>query len=189
MKIRLLIPIIFAFIFSSCSDFSGNEDAVEASLKPGPVTKNNNNDDDDTPTRTYYDLDGITFGNNTFVAVGERGTVRTSSDNGATWDNGTSGKTTQFYEIAYGNSTFVSVGQSGDIIYSSDNGLSWDNGTWAESQNLTGVAYGNSTFVALGTRFINSTDNGANWTTRHTANLYDVAFGNSIFIGLSLIHI
>ena len=94
------------------------------------------------------------------------------------------------------------MGQSGDIIYSSDNGLSWDNGTWAESQNLTGVAYGNSTFVALGTRFINSTDNGANWTTRHTANLYDVAFGNSKFVGcgsdgtiywstdnLSLIHI
>ena len=61
--------------------------------------------------------------------------------------------------------------------------MSWDNGTWAESQNLTGVAYGNSTFVALGTRFINSTDNGANWTTRHTANLYDVAFGNSKFVG------
>ena len=47
MKIRLLILIIFAFIFSSCSDFSGNEDAVEASLKPAPVTRTNNNDDDD----------------------------------------------------------------------------------------------------------------------------------------------
>ena len=61
MKNRLLILIIFAFIFSSCSDFSGNEDAVEASLKPAPVTRNNNNndDDDDTPpTRTYYDLKG-----------------------------------------------------------------------------------------------------------------------------------
>ena len=77
MKIRILIPIIFAFIFSSCSDFSGNEDAVEASLKPGPVTNNNN---DDTPTRTYYDLNGVTYGNNTFVAVGQSGTVRTSSD-------------------------------------------------------------------------------------------------------------
>ena len=39
MKNRLLFPIIFAFIFSACSDFSGNEDAVEASLKPGPVAK------------------------------------------------------------------------------------------------------------------------------------------------------
>ena len=39
MKYSLFFPIIFAFIFSSCSDFSGNEDAVEASLKPAPVTK------------------------------------------------------------------------------------------------------------------------------------------------------
>ena len=52
MKNRLNILIIFAFIFSSCSDFSGNEDAVEASLKPGPVTKTT------TPpsTTTKYDL-------------------------------------------------------------------------------------------------------------------------------------
>ena len=69
MKNRLLFPIIFAFIFSSCSDFSGNEDAVEASLKPGPVTRTTT---PPTTTRTYYDLNGITFGNNTFVAVGER---------------------------------------------------------------------------------------------------------------------
>ena len=108
MKYILLFPIIFAFIFYSCSDFSGNEDAVEASLKPGPVTNNNNNNND--PTRTYYDLDAITFGNNTFVAVGETGVVRTSSDDGATWDNGTSGTTRQLYEIAYGDSTFVTVG-------------------------------------------------------------------------------
>ena len=69
MKNRLLISIIFAFIFSSCSDFSGNEDAVEASLKPAAVTKKKKEKESD-PTRTFYDLDTITFGNNTFVAVG-----------------------------------------------------------------------------------------------------------------------
>ena len=36
MKNRLFFPIIFAFIFSACSDFRGNEDDVEASLKPPP---------------------------------------------------------------------------------------------------------------------------------------------------------
>ena len=90
MKIRLIILIIFSSIFSTCSDFSGNEDAVEASLKPTPVTTATNDDDD---TRILYDLNGVTYGNNTFVAVGQSGTVRTSSDNGATWDNGTSGTT------------------------------------------------------------------------------------------------
>jgi len=39
MKNKLLFQIIFVFIFSACSDFSGNEDEVEASLKPGPVAK------------------------------------------------------------------------------------------------------------------------------------------------------
>ena len=90
MKNKLLFPIILSFIFSSCSDFSGNEDAVEASLKPAPVTTQQEEEEEDTPTRKYYDLNGITFGNNTFVAVGDKGTVRTSSDNGPSWDNGTS---------------------------------------------------------------------------------------------------
>ena len=47
MKNRLLFPIIFAFIFSACSDFTGNEDAVEASLKPGPVAKEETEEEDD----------------------------------------------------------------------------------------------------------------------------------------------
>ena len=86
MKNILLFPIIFAFIFafifSACSDFSGNEDAVEASLKPGPVTQQQQEEEEEeSDTRTYYDLGGVAYGNNTFVAVGAKGTVRTSSDN------------------------------------------------------------------------------------------------------------
>ena len=132
MKYSLLFPIIFAFFFSSCSDFSGNEDAVEASLKPAPATRTST---PPTTTRTYYDLDGITYGNDTFVAVGESGVVRTSSDNGATWDNGTSGTTRQLYEIAYGDSTFVTVGQSATNLYSRDNGATWTSRTTTETSN------------------------------------------------------
>ena len=138
MKNRLLFPIMFAFIFSACSNFSGNEDEVEASLKPGPVAKQKKEAEEESePTRTYYDLDGITFGNNTFVAVGESGIVRTSSDNGSSWDNGTSGTTTWLSEVVYGNSTFVAVGQSGAHRYSSDNGTSWSTGTWTDDDHVT----------------------------------------------------
>ena len=71
MKNKLLFPIILSFIFSSCSDFSGNEDAVEASLKPGPKEKKvKNEEEEDADTRAWYHLYGITFGDNTFVAVG-----------------------------------------------------------------------------------------------------------------------
>jgi len=191
MKNRLLFPIIFAFIFSACSNFSGNEDEVEASLKPSTVTAQK--EEETATTRTYYDLYGITFGNNTFVAVGKKGTVRYSSDNGSSWDNGTSGTTKYLYEIAYGDSTFVTVGQSGTIRTSSDNGTTWSTGTTLETSTYEGVAYGNilladntthKAFVALGSSNVwKSIDSGSNWNQITTANLNDVAFGNSIFIG------
>ena len=185
MKNKLLFPIIFAYIFSSCSDFSGNEDAVEVSLKPVPVTTQQ--EEEDTPTtRTYYDLDGITFGNNTFVAVGESGIIRTSSDNGVTWDNGTSGTTRQLNEIAYGTSTFVAVGQSGTHLYSSDNGSTWSTGTWSENDHVTGVAFGNNTFIGVssaGEYVTKSTDNGSNWSKKAQGiAVYDVTYSNSKFV-------
>ena len=188
MKNRLLFPIMFAFIFSACSNFSGNEDEVEASLKPIKVTKQEieeEEEEDDTPKpRTWYDLYGVTFGDNTFVAVGEKGTVRTSSDNGTTWDNGTYGTTRNLKEIAYGDQSFVTVGDYGTILYSSDNGATWDNATWSGSDRLTGIAYGNNTFIGAGSeKVIRSTDKGLNWITGSEINVYDVAFGDSTFIG------
>jgi len=185
LLLQIIFPIIFAFIFYACSDFSGNEDAVEASLKPGPVTQQQQQqEEEESDTRTYYDLDAITFGNNTFVAVGEFGTVRTSSD-GSTWDNGTKGTRRQLYEIAYGDSTFVAVGQSGTHIYSRDNGATWDNGTWSDSDLVTGVAFGNNTFVGVSSTYLTrSTDNGSNWIRGCSGvRVHDIAFGNSKFVG------
>ena len=184
MKNRLLFPIIFAFIFSSCSDFSGNEDAVEASLKPGPVTRTTTTPPP-TTTTTYYDMDGITFGNNTFVAVGDKGTVSTSSDDGASWDNGTRGTTRNLKEIAYGDQSFVTVGDYGTILYSRDDGTSWRVGTWSDNDHVTGVAFGDNTFVGVSSTYLTkSTDNGSNWIQGCSGvRVYDIAFGNSIFVG------
>lgn len=184
MKNILLFQIIFVFIFSACSDFSGNEDEVEASLKPGPVAKQKKEAEEEA-TRKYYDLNGITFGNNTFVAVGDKGAVRYSSDNGTTWDNGTRGTTSELNEIAYGDSTFVTVGQSGTNLYSSDNGVSWDNGTWGRTDSLTGVAYGNNTFIGVSEEYLTrSTDTGSNWTLIGSGlEVIDLTFGNSKFVG------
>jgi len=261
MKNRLLFPIIFAFIFSACSDFTGNEDAVEASLKPGPDTtapilnevtavttpttdttpnytfssseagtityggscssstkkaKSGNNTItlstlsngtysdctitvkntlgnsatliistfvvDSPTTRTWYDLKGITFGDNTFVAVGDKGAIRTSSDNGSSWDNGTSGTTKYFNEVVYGDSTFIAVGESGKIITSSDNGSSWDNSTQAQTTApLTGVAFGDDVGMAVASTDIlrSRNDNGSNWVQSNSMDdVYDVVFGN-----------
>ena len=50
---------------------------------------------------TSNDLKGITYGNSTFVTVGEAGTVLTSSDNGTSWTSRTSGTTNTLYGIVY----------------------------------------------------------------------------------------
>ena len=136
---------------------------------------------DTTTTRTYYDLNGITFGDNTFVAVGKTGAIRTSSDNGSSWDNGTSGTTYYFNEVAYGDSTFIAVGQNGRIYTSSDNGTTWSRATWdGSSAHLTGLAYGNNVSIAVSSsNVIKSTDNGSNWTLKSSAvEVYDMVFGN-----------
>ncbi len=182
---QIIFAFIFAFIFSACSDFSGNEDAVEASLKPGPVTQQQQEEEEEeeeesVSTRTYHHLYGVAFGNNTFVAVGAKGTVRTSSDNGSSWDNGTSGNSYYFDEVAYEDSRFIAVGQSGRIYTSSDNGTTWSRSTWDGSTALTGVASGNNVSIAVSSSaVIKSTDNASNWTLKNSAvEVYDMVFGN-----------
>lgn len=62
-------------------------------------------------------LVGISFGNNTFVAVGSGGIILTSQD-GKTWTRQFSGIQGDLYQAAYGNNTFVIVGDKGTILQS-----------------------------------------------------------------------
>ena len=90
----------------------------------------------------------ISYGNGIFIAVGEPGTLLTSSD-GATWRERSSGTNQSIHDIAYGSSAFVAVGEGGTILSSPD-GVIW---TWRNSgtgYDLNGVGYGQNTFVAVG---------------------------------------
>jgi photosystem II stability/assembly factor-like uncharacterized protein len=66
---------------------------------------------------------GVTYGNNTFVGVGDNGNIVRSTDNGASWDNVTS-PTANLHPkgVAFGNNTFVAVAEDGKIVRSMDNG-------------------------------------------------------------------
>ena len=44
---------------------------------------------------------GVTFGNNTFVAFGDSGNIVRSTDNGSTWDNATSHTGNAIYGVAF----------------------------------------------------------------------------------------
>ncbi len=123
----------------------------------------------------------VTYGNNIFVAIGQNGTARKSSD-GITWTISTSATTAGMYGITYGNGIFVAVGNTGAVQYTS-NGTSWTLGTSATSANLASVAYGNGTFVSVAK--VNnviqySTDGAATWQIAPGSNRL---FGNSTSVG------
>ena len=72
-----------------------------------------------------------------FVAVGDNGTILTSSD-GTTWTSRTSGSSDNFSNVHYTNELLVIRGDSGTILTSSD-GTSWTSRTTVTSNDLYGV--------------------------------------------------
>jgi hypothetical protein len=102
-------------------------------------------------------LNGVAYGNGTFVAVGDDGIVVTSPD-GVTWTERNSGTNSNFYAVAYGNGTFVAVGYAYPaFIYTSTDGVVWTGKASASSYSVPyGVTYGNSTFVAVGYEIVQS---------------------------------
>ena len=84
---------------------------------------------DNATSPTESMLYGVTFGNNTFVAVGIFGNILRSTDNGSSWDNVTSPTANHLRDVEFGNNNFVAVGDDGNIVRSTDNGSSWDNVT------------------------------------------------------------
>jgi len=113
-------------------------------------------------------VNGVTYGNGLFVAVGNDGKMAVSTD-GSRWSviaagysTGQSnfGADTNINAVAYGNDKFYAVGDKTRMSLSSD-GRNWDNG-WEESKfgatdasgNFYAIAYGaysgGSAFVAGG---------------------------------------
>ena len=70
-----------------------------------------------SPLPTGLNICSVSYGNSTFVVVGNSGTILTSP-NGVTWTIRTSGTTNNLSGVSYGNSTFLAVGHIGCIIQS-----------------------------------------------------------------------
>lgn len=116
-------------------------------------------------------LNAIVYGNSKYVAVGNSGTVVTSSD-GTNWSvNSTAISDYKLTSVTYGNGVFVAVDEIGTIYLSTTNGASWTS-VREDTDNyysLQSASYINGKFYAVGdnTTYLESTDNGANW---HTVN-------------------
>ncbi len=127
-------------------------------------------------------LDGITYGNGLFVAVGG-GIILTSPD-GVDWTPQTSA--ISLGGVAYGGSLFVAVGSG---IMTSDDGITWTNRNLAVFASA--VAYGNGLFAAAGgtghNGLIATSSDGADWRILQFGGadyFLGVTYGNGTFVAV-----
>ena len=172
--IKLSIIFMLALIISIFSPGYSNANPLENWHWRNPLPQGNA-------------LNSVTYGNGTYVAVGQSDRILTSP-NGLAWTAVGLGALTMLTGITYANNTFVTIGESG-IILSSPNGIVWTDRNSGTLNNLRGVAYGNSTFVAVGGGgTILTSPDGAIWTSRESgtnAELTGVTYGNDTFVVVS----
>ena len=125
---------------------------------------------------------GISSNSTVGVAVGDNGSIYTSTDDGVNCTKRTSGTTVEFNGLLYGNSTFVAVGDNGTIL-TSDNGTTWTSRTSGTTNTLYGGAYYNAggyrgfTLVGSSGKTIYSSDNGTSWTAWAAPSMTTDIFG------------
>ena len=160
-----------------------------------------------SPVPTGNNLRGVVFGDNLFVAVGDYGTVLTSS-NGLAWTQQPSGTKENLSSFTYGNRTFVAAGTTyihediwTNVISASPDGINWTHRSIATTNELSQMTFVNGLFFAFTshsewaqgewhyyTEIFTSAD-GMNWPD-HPAVLLpgeirNVAFGNGMIVAVS----
>jgi len=147
-------------------------------------------------SNSYYIWD-TAYGEGTYVGVGYYGTIITSTDNGATWTQRTSGTTAFLYSVIYNpndpyGGKFVAVGDGGTILSSPD-GITWTNNSISGStENFYSIAYGNYYYVAVsysGRVYTAYYNNLSSWTDRGDMTaytFYDIAYNstNNLFVAV-----
>jgi hypothetical protein len=113
-------------------------------------------------------LQGVSYGNGVFVAVGDNSFVARSPD-GATWTTSTSGAYGTLKRVRFLNGQFVAVGSSDKILFSSD-GASWTPQTLPGS-DFWDVAWGNGVYVIAGFSTYFSSD-GFHWSQTRALTAY-----------------
>jgi hypothetical protein len=112
---------------------SGSQIQVSATLGGSPVTLVNTSVPQQTMMYLYDATDptpatlrDVTYANGVWIAVGDDGVIKTSSDY-LTWTTVTSGTTENLNGINYNSdeSSFIVVGDNNTILVSDDNGATW----------------------------------------------------------------
>ncbi len=142
----------------------------------------------DRITPTQIPLNAVTYAGSRFVAVGDGGTILSSTD-GINWVNRTPARNASpLRGVAYGNGVFAAIGQGSILRYSSD-GETWvSSGT--SGATLNSVTFANGLFVAVGDNgAIRTSTNGIAWTARTStpginSTLQSVRYAGGRFIAV-----
>ncbi len=140
---------------------------------------------------SYFAGDGVNAvaaGGGEFVAVGDSGSIWTSSDHGKSWNQVSSPTAAKLLDVAFGSSTFVAVGESGTVVYNAGNG--WETADAGTQNDLQAVAFGHGRFVAVGKQgTVRVSEDGTSWHAPSDfpadaagANLRAVAYGERGFV-------
>lgn len=131
-------------------------------------------------------VNGITYGDGKFVAVGTGGYTFYSND-GISFDHGNGTESCNLKGVTYGNGKFLSVGDNGYCYYSED-GINWKDKITICSDGLICIVYANNHFVTAG---YNGTcyysEDGITWTklkTPYNYTLYKLVYGDGRFVAV-----
>jgi hypothetical protein len=127
----------------------------------------------------------FTFGNNTYLAGGDGGKLRTSTD-GITWTTRDAALTTRIVSLTFGNSVFVAGAYNGQLRTSTD-AITWTTrstglgGNWVASTSGNGVLV-----IATDSANLATSTDGTTWTSRTSTfgatPIRALTFGNGIFV-------
>jgi hypothetical protein len=120
--------------------------------------------------------------------VGNNGKITTSAD-GTTWTERSSGTTSDLHGVAWTGSYFITVGRD-DFVYSSADAISWSSvDTGREDLSLNSIAVNAGTIIAAGDDgvILKSLNGGAVWTESNTdtrERLLAVAHGVEVWVAV-----
>ncbi len=100
-------------------------------------------------SNTTMNLNGVAYGDQWWVTVGEQGTIMSTGQNGDQWLQRSSPVMVNLYDVAYGKNRYYAGGVNGTMITSaSQDGSTWSVVSTGTSQDITRIEYLNSIFLA-----------------------------------------
>jgi len=128
----------------------------------------------------------LAYGNDIYVAVGDRGR-RAASPDGKDWKEAPEGKALDtLIDVAFGNGVFVGVGLHGLRMATKD-GLTWtDKHVGEEGEHINSVVWAKDKFVAVGAGATYFSADGKTWDRKANKDAPQItAYGDGLFVGVA----